>query len=273
VVRANTDLLPALAVTYDLAASHVVRLSATRTLSRPEYRELSPVNYRDVLGGLTVFGNPALERALVQNFDARWEWYPRPGEIVSLGAFAKRFDRPIEKVLVATTGANALSFVNADAAYNYGLELEVRKNLISVTPVLAPFSVFANATLMRSEIRPGNDSISSLTSAERPMVGQAPYVVNVGLLYTSPGGVSGTLLYNVVGRRIVEAGSFPLPDTYEEARQVVDASLQAPLGGRLTVKLDAKNLLNAEYRVTQGSVIRHGYTAGRSFAAGLSWQP
>jgi outer membrane receptor protein involved in Fe transport len=192
---------------------------------------------------------------------------------VSLGAFAKRFERPIEKVLVATTGANALSFVNADAAYNYGIELEVRKNLVSVTPVLAPFSVFANATLMRSEIRPGNDSISSLTSAERPMVGQAPYVVNAGLLYTSPSGASATLLYNVVGRRIVEAGSFPLPDTYEEARQVLDASLQAPLGGRLTLKLDAKNLLDAPYRVTQGSVIRHRYTAGRGFSAGLSWQP
>jgi outer membrane receptor protein involved in Fe transport len=251
----------------------VLRLSATQTLSRPEYREMSPVNYRDVLGGLTVFGNPALERALIQNLDARWEWYPNPGEILSIGAFAKRFHRPIEKVLVATTGANALSFVNADAAYNYGFELEVRKNLISVTPVLAPFSVFANATLMRSEIRPGNDSISSLTSAERPMVGQSPYIVNAGFVFTSPGGVSATLLYNVAGRRILEAGSFPLPDTYEEARQVVDASLQAPLGGRLTFKLDAKNLLDAEYRVTQGSVTRHGYTTGRSFAAGLSWQP
>jgi outer membrane receptor protein involved in Fe transport len=92
-------------------------------------------------------------------------------------------------------------------------------------------------------------------------------------VYTSAGGVSATLLYNVVGRRIVEAGSFPLPDTYEEARQVVDASLQAPLGGRMTMKLDVKNLLDAQYRVTQGSVLRHGYTAGRSFAAGLSWQP
>ena len=271
--RDNTDVLPALGITYDLAAAHVLRLSATQTLSRPEYREMSPVNYRDVLGGLTVFGNPALERALIQNLDARWEWYPNPGEILSIGAFAKRFDRPIEKVLVATTGANALSFVNAEAAYNYGVELEVRKNLISVTPVLAPFSVFANATLMRSEIRPGNDSISSLTSAERPMVGQSPYIVNAGFIYTSPGGVSATLLYNVAGRRILEAGSFPLPDTYEEARQVVDASFQAPLGGRLTFKFDAKNLLDAEYRVTQGSVTRHGYTTGRSFAAGLSWQP
>jgi outer membrane receptor protein involved in Fe transport len=54
---------------------------------------------------------------------------------------------------------------------------------------------------------------------------------------------------------------------------VLDASLQAPLGGRLTLKLDAKNLLDAPYRVTQGSVIRHRYTAGRGFSAGLSWQP
>jgi hypothetical protein len=273
VTRRHTDVLPALALNYALTPTQTLRLSATRTLSRPEYRELSPVNYRDVLGGLTVFGNPALERALVGNYDARWEWYPHAGEIVSLGVFAKRFDRPIEKVLIATTGANALSFVNADGATNYGVELEVRKNLATIAPALMPFSAFGNVTLMRSTITPGNDSIASLTNARRPMVGQAPFVVNAGLSYTALGGATATLLYNVVGRRIVEAGSYPLPDTYEEARQALDFSLQAPLGVGLTLKADAKNILDGPTRVTQGTVTRHRYTTGRTFAVGLSWQP
>jgi hypothetical protein len=134
--------------------------------------------------------------------------------------------------------------------------------------------VFANATLMRSNIRPGNDSLSSLTSASRPMVGQAKYVLNSGLTYTSSGGgVSATLLYNVVGPRVYEAALSPLPDVYEYPRHIVDASLQLPFLAGLALKLDGRNLLDAPIRLMQGSVERHYYRTGRVFSLGLSWQP
>src|SRR5690606_14004471 len=113
---------------------------------------------------------------------------------------------------VFTTGSAALSYINAEKAVNYGIELEARKSLDAISPQLAPFSVFANATLMRSRITPGD---ASLTNAERPMAGQAGYVMNGGLTY-SQGEWSGTVLYNRVGRRISEAGFQPYPDVYEE---------------------------------------------------------
>ena len=94
----NTDVLPALALTYHLTPDQNLRLSATQTLSRPEYRELSPVPYFEQVGLATTIGNPDLKRALIQNYDLRWEWFPRTGEVVSVGVFAKRFTDPIEKV-------------------------------------------------------------------------------------------------------------------------------------------------------------------------------
>jgi len=106
------------------------------------------------------------------------------------------------------------------------------------------------------------------------MVGQAEYVVNAGLGYTHPrSDLSATLLYNVVGRRIAEAGVLPLPDTYEEARHVVDAALRVPLLRGVSVKLDAKNLLDAPYRTVQGSVARREYRSGRTVSLGFSWSP
>jgi TonB-dependent receptor len=270
----NLDVLPALALTLRLTGSQNLRLSASQTLSRPEYRELSPVPYADILGGLTVFGNPGLRRALIQNLDARWEWYPGPAEVVSLGVFAKRFDHPIEMVIVAQTGASALSFVNAQTASNLGVEIEVRRNLSLLSPDLLPFTVFVNTTLMRSRIRPGNDSIASNTSPNRPMMGQAAYVVNAGLTYATPNGrLSATALYNVVGRRIAEVGQQPLPDAYELPRHVVDATVRAQLASRLAVKLDTKNLLDAPDRVVQGSVTRLRYRAGRAFTLGVTLTP
>jgi len=262
----NTDVLPSLALTFHLTATQNLRLSATQTLSRPEYRELSSVQFRDLVFGLNVRGNPGLKRALIQNLDARWELYPGPSEVFSVALFAKHFDSPIERIIVGTTGANLISFVNADGATNYGVELEGRKQLGEMT-------LFANTTLMRSRIQPGNDSIASLSSKNRPMVGQAEYVVNAGLSYNSIAGFGATLLYNVVGPRITEAGTIPLPDAYEQARHVVDLALRAPVTGNTSLKLDAKNLLDQPVHVTQGGVTRLWYRTGRTLSVGITWEP
>lgn len=270
----DTDVLPALALNYRLGDDHVFRLSASRTLSRPEYRELSEVAYFDILGGLSVFGNPDLRRALIQNYDARWEWYPHAGEVVSVAVFHKRFQDPIERILVGTTGASAVSFVNAEAATNLGVELEVRKMLPLIAPSLPPATVFANATIMESDITPGAEGVSSLTSSQRPMVGQAGYVVNAGVTVADPASrLNATLLYNVVGKRIVDAGTLPLPDAYEQPRHLLDLSLQLPLADATSVKLDAKNLLDAPHLVTQGSVTRLRYRTGRVYSLGVTWTP
>jgi outer membrane receptor protein involved in Fe transport len=197
----------------------------------------------------------------------------RPGEILSLGAFIKRFDSPIERVFVNQTGAAANSFVNADKADNYGLELELRKQLDWISPALTPLTLFANTTLMRSRITPGNNDISSLTTSERPMVGQSEYVVNGGLTYASQGGFTATALYNVVGRRIVEAGALPFPDAYEQERHIVDFSMQVPVFARASLRFDAKNLLDAPYRVFQGDVVRARYKTGRVVSFGATWEP
>jgi TonB-dependent receptor len=271
--RRNTDVLPALGLTYRLTEDQNLRLSATQTLSRPEYRELAPIGYFEQVGLATTIGNPDLQRALIQNYDLRWEWFPHPGEVLSLGVFAKRFSDPIEKVIIQAAGTNTLSFVNADAAHNYGAELEVRSGLGFLSPSLEPFNVFANTTLMRSRITPGNEGISALTNDDRPMVGQSEYVVNAGLGYGSRSGAwAATLLYNVAGQRILEAGSGGLPDAYELPRHLLDLSVQLPVTGALALKLDGKNLLDAPYRLTQGGVLRQRYLTGRVFGFAFSWR-
>jgi outer membrane receptor protein involved in Fe transport len=221
-----------------------------------------------------VFGDSSLVRTLVQNYDARWEWYPTTAEVLSIGLFAKRFDKPIEPIDVATSGASQLSFINAESAMNYGIELEVRKGLEFLGEALVPYSVFANSTFMYSRINTSNSALSALSNDERPMVGQAPYVVNAGLAYSSESGAtSATLLYNVVGRRISSAAIVPLnADTYEESRQLLDFSIRVGISEGMSAKLDAKNLFDSPYEERQGDVIRYSYRTGRSLSLGLSWK-
>jgi outer membrane receptor for ferrienterochelin and colicin len=264
------DLLPAVSLAWTLDGAHTLRFSLSRTLARPEYRETVPIKSRDVLNGDDLEGNPALERTGIVNADLRWERYPASGELVSIGLFFKDFSRPIERVYrAAGASSRFVGFVNARGARNYGMEVELRRNLGAFTPALAALNLFANATFMRSTIDLGENRAAA-TNPRRPMVGQAPYVVNLGVAY-SPGSsdLVATLLFNRVGPRIDAAGDLPLPDVVRQARSVLDFSLRVPLAAGLSFKFDARNLLDSPISVKQGTVVRERYTTGRVFQFGL----
>ena len=270
----NVDVLPALNVQYRINDNHQLRFGASQTVSRPDYREISPNDFPEWDSRQISFGNVDLKRSLIQNLDLRWEWYPSRDELISIGLFSKRHSAPIERVEVATSGATQVSFANASSGYNYGLEIEVRKQLGVIADALSPFTVFTNTTLMKSEVDLTSNSTTVATNKKRAMVGQAPYVVNFGLNYaTESGRVSSTLLYNVIGKRIHSAGVSPLPDIVERPRNALDFSLQIPLLTKVNAKFDAKNLLNDPYERVQGNVIRERYESGRVFSLGLRWQP
>jgi TonB-dependent receptor len=270
VTRTYYDVLPAVALNMALTERQILRLSGSQTLARPEYREIAGISNRDINGEVFV-GNPNLRRSLIQNADLRWEMYPSSGEVVSIAIFGKQFSKPIERVYRGTSGTRVTTFENATSAMNVGAELELRKSLRGLAESLQPFTAFSNLTVMRSDIDIGSVSGGSVDS-KRAMVGQAPYVVNAGLTYASRDGrLAATTLYNIIGRRIFAASLLPLPSVYEEERHVVDVSLRFPVARGLSGKIDAKNLLDAPYEVTQGTVQREFYRAGRSFTLGLSW--
>jgi TonB-dependent receptor len=269
------DLLPSVALNVRLTDAQSVRVSLSRTLARPEYRELSPVISRDVIGGDNVQGDQNLERTRISNADLRWEWYPDAGEVVSVAMFAKRFARPIERVYQATGGSTARTvfYINTDGADNYGVELELRKSLGALARALTPFTLFSNATIMESRIRLG-ETTASATNKDRRMVGQAPYVVNAGLTYSPRvGSTSATLMVNRTGDRIDAAGDQPLPDVIEEPRTSMDFSLRFPVLSAVSARFDAKNLLDDPFATVQGTVTRESYTTGRVFQFGLVWRP
>lgn len=268
------DVLPSAAINVRLTEAQQLRVSLSRTLARPEYRELSPIISRDVVGGDDVAGNENLQRTNVTNADVRWELYPNPGELLSVAVFAKQFTNPIERVYRASSSARQVYFANADGATNLGVELELRKDLGFVSSVLVPFSVFSNLTVMSSQINLSSIAASSLTNTKRRMVGQAPYVFNGGLSYTtSTGGTTASLLFNRVGERIDVAGESPLPDVVVQSRNVMDFSLRYGVTRALTFRVDAKNLLDAPYKTVQGTVTRDYYVTGRTFQAGLQFRP
>ena len=268
-----TDVLPSLAVTVKASENQNVRFSVSQTLARPEYRELAPLQFRDVLGGDNFLGNANLTRALIKNADIRWEWFPTRTEVFSVSLFGKQFENPIERIYLGTSGTRIVSYQNALRANNYGVELEARTGLGKLTTALENVSVFTNATFMQSRIAL-REGLASVTNSNRAMVGQAPYMLNGGVTWnTASGSTSATLLYNTIGPRITDAGELPLPDVKELPRHVVDFSVRFPVVSGLSGRLDARNLLDAKYRIEQGPVTREEYRVGRTVSFGFNWQP
>ncbi|MFW6089201.1 MAG: TonB-dependent receptor domain-containing protein, partial [Gemmatimonadota bacterium] len=103
--RSQTDVLPSLSLTYALGDDMNLRAAASRTLDRPEFRELAPFQFSEASSLRQLIGNPALEVAEITNLDAKWEWFPRRGEVLSIGAFYKQLDEPIEQVFLATASS------------------------------------------------------------------------------------------------------------------------------------------------------------------------
>lgn len=247
--------MPFLNLTYNLNKRSLARLAYGRTVNRPEFRELAPFLYYDFVNESIIFGNENLDIARIHNVDLRYEFYPRPGETISLAAFYKNFNRPIEYQLqVSSDGQQPVSFINADFANNVGLELEVRKSLsdIAATSFLRNLSLVLNASLIYSRVDLGNQAL--VQERVRALQGQSPYVINLAAFYDDPKrGFAVNAFYNVFGKRIFRVGSVTFPTVYEMPRNTLDVSVSKTLGRRITLKAGAQNILDAPFRFFQDS--------------------
>lgn len=215
------DFLPGLNATYKANTKTNIRLSASQTVIRPELRELAFLNLYDFELNASVQGNPNLLRTKIGNLDLRYELYPRAGEVLTVGAFFKRFDNPIEQLFnEGVGGSSTFSYQNAKRATVFGVEAEFRKKLDAVD-VLKNFTLQANGSLIKSQVKDLSLGI------DRTLQGQSPYMINLGLLYDlEKAGLTATLLYNRIGERIylvgdISAGSGS-PDILEAPRHLVD---------------------------------------------------
>ncbi|MGE3345129.1 MAG: TonB-dependent receptor [Vicinamibacterales bacterium] len=244
----ETDIFPALNFVFAAKDNQNIRVSFSQTVNRPEFRELAPFEFTDIVGGRAVVGNPNLERSLIRNVDLRWEWFGDAEEVISASAFLKQFDQPIERVVEATSQLRT-SFDNAKSARNVGLELEARKRLSEYV------LVGANYTFVDSSIELNTSQTNTLTSLERPLAGTSKHIFN-GLFEARLPIVTARVLYNTFSDRIADVGSFGLPDIVEEGRATLDVALSKTVG-RLRLRFSAENLTDPEIRFLQGSSNEH----------------
>ncbi len=246
--------LPSINVGYNTSKRTLLRASFGRTVNRPEFRELAPFLFYDYKLEAGRVGNPNLKTAEIDNYDMRFEFYPRIGETISIGGFYKSFINPIEDRTVITTEQPSFTYINADYAYNYGVEIEIRKSLkdLTASSFINKFSVNANASYIVSQVDLGETAVAQ--DRVRPLQGQAPYIVNAGIYYANnKQKINAGLLYNVFGKSIFSVGDYNFPNIYELERHSVDFTIGKEFNSGLQCKLGIQNILNYAFRFYQDS--------------------
>lgn len=253
----QVDVLPAFGVTFTLRSNMNVRLAYSQTIARPTYHEIAPYRAYDPFGDEIVEGNPGLRITHIENFDLRWEWYFRPGSLLSVSGFYKDLDGPIEKV-IKTFGGGVVGFENRESARLYGLEFEANANLEVIDELLADLTLGFNFAWIQSEVPLTEKELAAKrvlfpdTPAERPLFDQSEIVLNGFATYDNPRwGTTATLSVTAAGPRIFLTDPGGL-DIYEHPPLVLDFVLTQRLAERWRLRLTARNLLNPDLLRTYG---------------------
>lgn len=283
------DFLPSINLAYTLNAKNQIRLAASKTVARPEFREIAPFQFFDYEQIWGISGETDLKRTSILNGDIRYEFYPRVGELISIGAFVKQFDDPIE--LRMDPGSNGdrwlFNYANADKATLIGGEIEFRKGLDFLWDRLKNFTFLGNLTLLDSKVTLTTIQASGKDNEQdRPLYGQSPYLINAGFQYTA-GSWNASLLYNRIGPRLYLVGDpagAGFYDIYEKPRNLLDLQAAVKILKRKgEVKLTISDILNNQfafydnpsekggYDFKNGDRINYGYRPGTTVTVGFTY--
>ncbi|WP_188316016.1 TonB-dependent receptor [Chitinophaga agrisoli] len=253
----QTDWLPSVNAIYALTDKMNVRAAWYKTVARPDFRELSSFAYWDY-DLFSMVQGASLQTTNIENVDLRLEYYPSPGEVISLSGFYKNFHNPIEMLIIPSSGGGGTVYYykNLESALDKGLEVDFRKSLNFIAPssgFMSHIYLSGNFTWLDANVSfYPNDAVDEnkkpiYPKRDRPLAGQSPYIVNGGLLYAGSS-FNVNLSYNRYGKRIVFASPDRGEDEYENSRNLLDLQVSYKFlkNKRAELKLNITDLLNQE---------------------------
>ncbi|MCW4460449.1 TonB-dependent receptor [Sphingomonas sp. BT-65] len=302
----NDYWLPAATVTWNFADNMQLRVHGSKTIARPQFRELAPQFYQDFDSDRLFFGNPALVDSQLYNAEARYEWFFGRNERLTAAGFYKKIKNPIEQVSAFPTLDSRITtgFSYVPEAQLYGGEIELQKyfpldvlggDFWSTRRLL----LIANYTYTHSEITADDTLVPDINAGPggivlrpanllyrdgAPLTGQSDHLVNFQFGIEDTEKTSAiTLLVNYASERVTARGASNasgvgfLPDVYEKpgirldvvARQAIEV-----FGGEIELKFEARNLTGTRFEEFQEfetkKVYVNRYNVGRTFSMGAT---
>ena len=289
----NSYWLPAATVTWQFRPQMQLRFSASKTIARPQFRELIFQQYFDPENNRLYFGNTFLQDTRLTNYEGRFEWYFARDQRLSLAGFYKKIDRPIESYITIFNGNFATSFANAPSATLWGGEVELQKYFdlsgVSDAEFFANRRIvaIANYTYTQSELSVAAGDLTAVSGAGTAtqlasdyfrdgatLTGQSDHIANLQLGLEDTSRLSQqTLVLTYASKRVTSRGlaNSGQPDVFEHPGLTLDFIMRE--GARFfnhdfEFKFEARNLTQRRYREEQtngtNTVVFNRYRLGTS---------
>lgn len=289
----NDYYLPAGTITWEVSDALQLRVAASKTIARPQFRELIFQTYYNPDNNRQFNGNPALVDSELTNAEARAEYYFGGGNRVSVAGFYKDIKNPIEVFSSFSDNEQISGFANAPKATLYGAEFDIQYgyDLIDLGGWFESKRAIAiaNYTYTQSELKVQNTDIARVfpfadqpaTNFFRdgvPLTGQSDHLVNLQLGIEDLDKLQQfTFLMSYASQRVTSRGTASLPDIVEDPGFSLDfvARQEIKLGKQpFEVKFEARNIFgrdNFEFQTNGTNRIDiNSYKVGQSFSLSLS---
>ena len=243
------DFFPALNLKYSLNETNSLRLSVSRTVTRPSFIEMAPFLYQESYGSAYIRGNNELKNAYNYNIDLRYDFFPKRnnGDMFSVTGYFKKLKSPIEQTQESSGGTVIRSFRNAEDGIATGVEIEFRKELFK------NFRIGANGSYMYTNVVLPEGGV--YTDSERALQGASPFLINADLSYTPQlrreSDLTLALVYNVQGPRIETVGIYGTGNIKQQTLHTMDFIASYAINKHLSLRRQMKDLLNSTIRFKQ----------------------
>lgn len=270
----NHDFFPALNARYQFRDNNSIRLSFSRTITRPSFIEMTPFLYQESYGGAQIRGNEHLKNGYNWNVDLRYEYITQSGDMFSTTVYYKQLEDPIERTQFLQGGATTHSFNNADNGVAAGVEVEIRKNIVKGLILGANVSyMYTNVVLPEG---------GAYTNTTRALQGASPYLANADLTYApkfkNGDDMSLALLYNLQGPRIQSVGVSGLGDVTQQALHTLNFVARYRFNEHCSISVKVNDILNRDVifeqdvPLTGGKEVVERFKTGTNFEIGFTYK-
>lgn len=278
--------LPALSLKYELNDRNNLRFAASKTYTLPQFKERARFIYEDVTE--IKVGNPDLYASDDYNVDLKWEFFPQNDEVISASVFGKYIKNPINEI-VSASSSNDITYANTgDYGYATGIELELRKNLISFDDVNTnKLTGGLNASIMKTYQKLDNDKVNrenkyistSFTHDSSSFTGASDFLMNADVSYIKEWGdnqsITSTLSYAHFSDKLYSIGTEQSGNLVDRGFGVLDFNFKINFNKNFGIGINAKNLLDPKIEREQQNltkdIIVRSYKLGRNFSLSLNY--
>ncbi|MDP3302205.1 MAG: carboxypeptidase-like regulatory domain-containing protein [Sulfuricurvum sp.] len=269
------DIFPSLSLKYKIDEMNHIDTAISKTYIVPDLREFTDGEYFHPYEVATVVGNPELENTNIYSFDLKYSHFFSDTENIKFGLFYKLLDKPIEDVMLPSSSLPIYSYDNASSATLYGFEIDGRKELDFISPLLEGYFIGGNFSYTNSDVTLRKEQEAIYTTNHRQLQGLSQTVINLSLGYEASDR-SAVFTYNEMGERIRKVGMIDdverFPDIYEVPASVLDFVWMEKFTPSFSGQIKLQNLLDEETIWEQGGRITNRYKLGQSFSFGVTYK-